>query len=185
MNRRSASAVARCHSELPRWHCAFERIAAMGMDFLKNLLGGQQQQGYQDFVNRYQQGPPEQGYTNQEVAQRYQQMAPQLSPDVYQQSAEQAFAQMTPEQRQQFAQWLQTHSQQQGGSAPGFNPGSAGSPPDPGTLAQMTARVHQQQPDVLGQLLGGQSGTALDNPFVKAAAAGIVAMAAQHFLGGR
>ena len=37
----------------------------------------------------------------------------------------------------------------------------------------MTAQVHQQQPDLLSQLLGGQSGTALDNPFVKAAAAGI------------
>ena len=26
------------------------------MDFLQNILGGQQQQDYQDFVNRYDQG---------------------------------------------------------------------------------------------------------------------------------
>ncbi len=158
----------------------------MALDLLQSLLGGgQQQQAYQDFVNRYQQGPPEQGYSNQEVGQRYQQVATQLPSNVYQQSAEQAFAQMTPDQRQQFAQWLQMQSQQQGMSLPGFQQGGIGSIQDPGMLAQMMTHMHQQQPDLLSQLLGGQSGTALDNPFVKAAAAGIVAMAAQRIMGRR
>ena len=41
------------------------------MSFLQDLFGDhQQQQGYQDFVNRYEQGPPQEGYTNQEVADR-------------------------------------------------------------------------------------------------------------------
>jgi hypothetical protein len=156
----------------------------MALNFLQGLLGGQPQQ-YQDFVNRYQQGPPDQGYTNQEVAQHYQQVAHQLPDAVYQQSAEQAFAQMTPEQRQQFAEWLQTQSQQQGVNVPGMNQVGTGQYQDPGALAQLTTQVRQQQPDLLSQLLGGHSGTALDNPIVKAAAAGMVAMAAQHILSQR
>ncbi|HLH22029.1 MAG TPA: hypothetical protein VK066_05875 [Chloroflexota bacterium] len=157
----------------------------MAMSFLQNLLGGQHQEEYQGFVNRYQQGAPDQGYSNTEVAQRYQQVAPQLPADMYQQSAEQAFERMTPEQRQQFAEWLQTHAQQQGVNVPAFNQGGTNYAQNPGALAQMTTQVRQQQPDLLDQLLGGHSGTALDNPVVKAAAAGIVAMAAQRFLSGR
>ena len=156
----------------------------MGLDFLQNLLGGgQQRQGYQDFVNRYQQGPPQEGYSNQEVADRYNEVATQLPPDAYQQSAEQAFARLTPEQRAEFAQWLQTRAQQQNVTVPPMGP--ANQAPDAGTLAQMTTQVRQQQPDLLSQLLGGHSGTALDNPVVKAALAGIAAMAAQRFLSRR
>ncbi len=156
----------------------------MALDFLQSLLGGQQQrQQYQDYVNRYQQGPPEQGYSNQEVASRYQQVAPQLPPDVYMQSAQQAFERMTPQQREEFGRWLQSQAQQQGVALPGVGQGGASNYQDPGTLAQMTTQLHQQQPDLLSQLLGGHSGTALDNPFVKAAAAGIAAMAAQRILG--
>jgi len=157
----------------------------MGLDFLQNLLGGpQQQQQTQDFVNRYHQGPPEQGYSNQEVANHYQQIAPQLPQDVYMQSAQDAFARMTPQQREEFGTWLQTQAQQHGTTLPGGQ-ATASSYQDPGALAQMTTQMQQQQPDLLGQLLGGQGAQALNNPFVKAAAAGIAAMAAQRILSRR
>ena len=156
----------------------------MGLDFLQNLLGGgQQRQGYQDFINRYQQGAPHEGYTNQEVVERYNQVAPQLPADVYQESAEQAFARLSPEERMQFGQWLQQRAQQQNVTLP-----QAGGNPqwqDPQVLARTTTQLQQQQPDILSQLLGGHSGTALDNPLAKAALAGIAAMAAQRILGGR
>jgi len=156
----------------------------MALDFLQNLLGGgQQRQEYQDFVNRYQQGPPQEGYSNQEVANRYNEVATRLPPDAYQQSAEQAFARLTPEQRAEFAQWLQTRAQQQNVAVPPMGP--ANQAPDASTLARMTTQVHEQQPDLLSQLLGGHSGTALDNPMVKAALAGIAAMAAQRILSRR
>ena len=49
------------------------------MGLLDSLLGNpQQQQDYQNYVQRYQQGPPHEGYSDQEVLQRYQQVAPQL-----------------------------------------------------------------------------------------------------------
>jgi hypothetical protein len=156
----------------------------MGLDFLQNLLGGgQQKQEYQDFVNRYHQGPPAEGYSNQEVLNRYNQVATQLPPDAYQQSAEQAFARLSPQERQEFGQWLQTRAQQENVTLP--NPGGNQQWQDPGALAQMTTQLHQQQPDLLSQLLGGHSGTVLDNPLAKAALAGIAAMAAQRFLSQR
>ena len=68
--------------------------------------GGMQPQGAQEFVNRYQQGAPSEGYSNQEVAQQFQQVAPQLSPEQFQQAAAQSFANMSPEQRMQFGQMV-------------------------------------------------------------------------------
>lgn len=85
----------------------------MGMDMLSQLLGGgQSRQQYQDFVNRYDQGAPWDGISDREAADRYQQVAPRLSPDTYQESAEAAFARLTPEQRRQFGQYLQQQARQ-------------------------------------------------------------------------
>ena len=159
----------------------------MALDILQNLLGGgQQRQDYQDFVNRYDRGHPSEGYSNQEVANRYQQIAPNLPPNVYQESAEESFARLSPEERAEFARWLQTRAQQQHVDVPGLNQMTGGQqPPDPGDLARMTTQMQQQQPDILGQLLGGHSGTILDNPLAKAAIAGIAAMAVRRVLTGR
>jgi hypothetical protein len=157
----------------------------MALDFLQSLLGGsQQRQDYQGFVNRYQQGPPSEGYSDQEVLNRYNEVATQLPPEVYQQSAEQAFARMSPQERQEFGQWLQTRAQQQNVTLPQMS-GQSASLQDPGALAQMTTQMHQQQPDLLTQLLTGKSGTMLDNPLARAALAGVAAMAAQRVLGSR
>src|SRR5690349_4125616 len=85
-------------------------------DLLQNLLGGgsnPQRQDYQDFVQRYEQGHPAQGYTGQEVMNRYQQVAAACTPQQLEESAERAFARMSPQERQQFAQYLQQRAQQQ------------------------------------------------------------------------
>ena len=56
----------------------------MGMDLLGQLLGGgQRREEYQDFVNRYDTGAPWDGISDQEARSRYQQVAPQLSPEMY------------------------------------------------------------------------------------------------------
>ncbi len=162
----------------------------MGLDFLQGLLGGgQQRQEYEDFVNRYDQGPPWAGISDQEAVSRYQQVAPQLPPDMYQQSAEAAFARMSPQERQEFARHLQQRSQQQGLDFPDFNQdGIDDRYQDPRRLAQVTSRMEQQQPGILGQLLGGGGGGAgsmLDNPLAKAALAGVTAMAVKRMMGGR
>jgi hypothetical protein len=163
------------------------------------LLGNQQQQQeLQGFVQRYQQGAPSEGYTDQEVANRYQQIAPQLPPNLYQQAAQQSFGRMSPQERNQFGQMVQQQAMQQGINLPGqYNYG------DPNALAQMATQVHQQQPGLLGQLLGGAASMAglggqggapggggggiggmLGNPVARAALAGITSMAVSHIMGG-
>ena len=67
-------------------------------------FGGPQQQDHQDYLNRFRQGP--QAVTEGEAAARYEQVAPQLPPDVYRQSAQDVFAQLTPQQRMQLGQQL-------------------------------------------------------------------------------
>src|SRR5262249_33239225 len=151
-------------------------------DMLKQVLSNPQTQAtLTDFVTRYNQGPPHEGYTNQETADAYNQVAPRLSPDQYREAAEQAFANMTPEQREQFGMWLAQQAQSRGVGMTGTESGSRQQYQDPGALAGMAAQVHQQQPDLLSQVLGS-GGEALQNPFVKAAVAGVAAMAVQRML---
>ena len=152
------------------------------MDFLQNILGGQQQQDYQDFVNRYDQGHPFEGYSDQEVLNRYQQVAPRLSPEQYQQAALASLDRLAPQGRMQLGHFLMQQAQQQGVGMPGFSQGSIGDYQDPNYLAQQMTQMHQQQPDMLHQILG--PGGALGNPLAKAALAGVAAMAAKQFFGG-
>jgi len=85
------------------------------MGLLDSLLANpSKQQDYQDFVSRYQQGQPHEGYTDQEVLQRYQQVAPNLSPQEYQGAAEQSYARLSPQERLQLGQYLQQQARQQG-----------------------------------------------------------------------
>src|SRR5579872_6087867 len=126
------------------------------MGLLDSLLSNPQaQQEMQNYTQRYQQGAPQEGYSDQEVLQRYQQVAPQLPAQDYQQAAEQAFNNMSPEQRAQFGQYVQQQLQARGVQAPGFGTADPQALQDPGFLAQQTTQLHQQQPGLLGQLLGG------------------------------
>ena len=161
------------------------------MGLLDDLVGGgQQRQEYHDFVNRYDQGAPWTGISDREAVSRYQQVATRLPPDMYQQSAEEAFGRMAPQERMEFARHLQQRSRQQGVDFPDFNQdGIDDRYQDPRMLAQVTSRMEQQQPGMLGQLLGGGGsgggGNMLDNPLAKAALAGVTAMAVKRMMGGR
>ncbi|MDQ3811968.1 MAG: hypothetical protein M3336_16930 [Chloroflexota bacterium] len=165
----------------------------MGMNILEQLLGGgQQRQEYQDFTRRYDDGPPWQGISDQEAYNRFQQVGPQLPPDMYQQSAQQAFERLTPQQRMQLGQYLQQQAQQQSIAFP--LRGGTDAFHDSGYLAQLTGQMHQQQPGILGQLLGstlgggGASGGGqgmLESPIAKAALAGIAAVAVKQMMGNR
>jgi hypothetical protein len=165
-------------------------------DILQRMLGGgQQRQEYQDFVQRYEQGHPSEGYSGQEVLDRYREVAGSIPPQLYQESAEQAFARLTPQERAEFMQFLQQRAQQQNVPLPS-PPGGFNSPEaqDPGFLAQIAAQLHQQPglfSGLLGGLLGagggqkqhqGQQGNILDNPIAKAALAGIAAMAVKNMI---
>jgi hypothetical protein len=178
------------------------------MDLLSGILGGQQQQReFDDFANRYEQGDPWDGISDDEAMSRYSQVAPQLPPDVYQQSAQESFSRLSPEQRMQFGRYIQQQAPQHGVSFPDLDQnGQDDRLQDPAYLAQMTGRIHQQQPGLLGQILGGAvggggggglagglgsafggggGGGMLANPIAKAALGGIAAMAVKHMMGGR
>lgn len=180
------------------------------MNFVEDLLGGgQQQQGYQDFVNRYQQGSPAEGYSDQEVMDRYQQVSQNVPSTTYVQAAEEAFTRMSPQEREQFGSYLQHQAQQNGVNVPGLNEsGPSDRFQNPNYLAQVTGQIHQQQPGLLGQILSGVTGggagggmlgsmlggnsagsgaggSLFSNPMAKAALAGIAAMAAKRIMGGQ
>ena len=163
----------------------------MGMNMIEQMLGGsQQQQEFQNFSQRYDQGAPWQGISDQEAASRYQQVAPQLPPEVYQQSAQQAFERLEPQQRSQLGQYLQQQAGQQNVAFP--QPNNPEAFQDSGYLAQAATQMHQQQPGMLGQILGsavGGSGqgaqqgqSMLASPIAKAALAGIAAMAVKQMM---
>jgi hypothetical protein len=164
------------------------------MNVLGNLFGGGQDADHHDFINRYEQGAPHEGYSDEEVYNRYQQVSRQVPQDVYQESAQEAFSRMSPQERMQFAQYMQQQSRQQNSNFPDLDQdGQDDRYQDPRYLAQATSRMHQQQPDMLSQLLGGATGglmggggggNVLSNPLAKAAMAGIAAIAAKKMMGG-
>ncbi|MFL5757101.1 MAG: hypothetical protein ACJ77N_12475 [Chloroflexota bacterium] len=157
------------------------------MGILDELIGGgERRQEYDDFVNKVQQGQHD-TIPATEAANRYQEVVPSLPTDQYRDSAAQAFQQLSPEQRTQFAEWLRQQGQQQGLDTSHLDTATTGSqPPDPNVLAQATANVRDQNPSIFDQLLGkGGTGGPLDNPIAKMAVAGIAAMAAQRLMGGR
>jgi len=165
------------------------------MNFLQNMFGGQDgERDYRDFVNRYEQGLPQEGYSDDEVYNRYQQVSRNIPPDIYQESAQEAFSRMSPQERMQFGQYLRQQTQQHNYDFPDINQdGIDDRLQDPNYLAQATGRIHQQQPDLFGQLMGGaagammggqRSGNFLSNPLAKAAMAGIAAIAAKKMMGG-
>lgn len=179
---------------------------------LKGLFGDQddhaQQHQAQDFISRFEQGAPYDNIGDDEVVNNYQAVAGRLSPQEFEESAAEAYARLSPEERRQFAQYLQ----QQGGQ-------NVGDTDDPRQLAQFTSRMQAEQPNGLAGLLGGGGGglggmlggngggglgsllggalgdprqtqsqgesSMLQNPMAKAVMGGIAAMAMKRMMGGR
>lgn len=164
------------------------------MNFLQNILGGGQEaeRDYNDFINRYEQGLPHEGYSDEEVSSRYGRVSRQMPSDIYQESAQEAFSRMSPQERMQFGQYLRQQTRQQNFNFPDLDQdGQDDRFQDPNYLAQVTGRMHQQQPDLLNQLLSGATGSlmggsggsnALNSPLAKAAMAGIAAIAIKKMI---
>ncbi len=174
------------------------------MDLLQNILGGgQQRQQFQDFANRYQQGAPFDGISDEEAVQNYQQVAPHLPPQMWEESAQESFSRLSPQQRMELGRYLQQGAAQRGVSFPDMNrDGVDDRMQDPRYLAQVAGQMRQQQPGLFSQLLGGALGGGggmmggggggmggvgqmLSNPIAKAALAGIAATAMQRMMQNR
>ena len=170
------------------------------MGLLDNILGsGGDRQGLDDFVNRYEQGAPYDG----------------ISDDEYRQYAEQAVSRLGPDEQQQLGSFLSGRAQQQGldvggllgggglggmlgggggglggmlgagggGGPGGMHGGGGGGGMDPAALAMLMSGLngHGGQRG-FGNILGGGGGGALGNPVAKAALAGVAAMAARRMM---
>ena len=176
------------------------------MGLLDNLMGGgDRQQEYGDFVNRYDNGRPDEGYDDDEVGRRYAEVDSEIDDDTYRASARDAFARMDPADRQAFAQDLFGRARSAGVDLDGD-----GYPDDPDEMARLTTQVRRQQPDMLTSLLGGAMGGGMGgmggglggmlggggmggmgggmgggNPLAKAALGGVAASAMKKMVGGR
>ena len=148
------------------------------MDNLGGMLGGQGgalgQLG--GLISSFEQGRHD-DVSDQQVHESYTQVASQLPQDQYVLAAEQAMSRLSPEQRQQLAQQLQTQAQQQGYSLPT----GPQTPTDPAGLANAMGQVHAEQPNMLQQMFA--PGGTFSSPIAKAALLGITAMAAKQLAG--
>jgi hypothetical protein len=159
------------------------------MGILDELLtGGQRQKEYSDFVNRYEQGHPSQGYSDQEVLKRYSEVSHAVPPDQYAQAAQEALSKLSPEERAAFVKMLQDRAAARGVTLP------RQVAPDPKDLGQVLTDLHKK-PGQLRDMLGGDavqpkeqaSGSSpiadiLASPMAKAVLAGIAAMVVKNVM---
>jgi hypothetical protein len=161
------------------------------MGILDELLaGGQRQKEYGDFVNRYEQGDPSEGYSDQEVLTRYGEVSHAVSPDQYAQAAQEALSKLSPEERAAFVKMLQDRAAARGVTLP------RQVAPEPKELGQVLTDLHAK-PGQLRDMLGGAaaaqpqeqaSGSSaitdiLTSPMAKAVLAGIAAMVVKRVMG--
>ena len=160
------------------------------MGILDELLGGgQRQKEYSDFVDRYEQGDPSQGYSDQEVLKRYGEVSHAVPPDQYAQAAQEALSKLSPEERAEFVKMLQDRAAARGVKLPG------NVAPEPKELGQVLTDLHKK-PGQLRDMLGGggaqpeeqASGSSpitdiLTSPMAKAVLAGIAAMVVKGVMG--
>lgn len=159
------------------------------MGILDDLLGGGKRQGeFTDFVNRYEQGHPSEGYSDQEVVERYREVAHAVPADQYAQAAQEALARLSPEERAEFVKMLQERARARGAALPrqvDANPGGLG-----GVLTDLHKTPGRLQ-DILGgggvqpQAAGSSPlGGLFASPLAKAALAGITAMIVKRVMQG-
>src|SRR5258705_6648500 len=118
------------------------------MGMLDELLGGgQRQKEYKDFVNRYEQGVPSEGYSDQEVLKRYGEVSHAVPPDQYAKAAQEALDKLSPEERGAFLKMLQERAAALGVTLP------RKVAPEPTELGQVLTDLHQK-PGQLRDMLG-------------------------------
>jgi hypothetical protein len=113
------------------------------VDLLQMLMGaGNKRHEYEDFITRYDQGSPWEGYSDQEVLDRYGSIAHNVPQTDYEDAAREAFERLSPEQRAELARGLQQQMQTRGINSPAM-PGSAGSGTgDVDWLSKATSQIH-------------------------------------------
>ena len=161
------------------------------MGILDELLSsGQIQKEYRDFVDRYEQGSPSEGYSDQEVLKRYGDVSHAVPPDQYAQAAIEALGKLSPEERAAFLKMLQDRAEARGVALP------RQVEPEPKEMGEVLTDLHGK-PGQLRDILGGgdaqaQEQTQPSNPIIdilaspqaKAVLASIAAMVVKRVMQG-
>jgi len=171
------------------------------MGILDDLLGGRAQGGgdqfqtiqkqYADFVKRYEQGNPAEGYSDQEVLKRYGEVSHAVPSDQYAKAAQESLGKLSPEERAKFLKTLQEQAAARGVKLPG-NVAA-----DPKDLGKVLTDLHNK-PGQLRDILSGPSASQpqgqaqasnpiidiLSSPQAKAVLAGIAAMVVKRVMAG-
>jgi len=180
-----------CANQPELHHQSRLRMEELYMGILDELLGGgQRQKEYRDFVDRYEQGNPSEGYSDQEVLKRYADVSHAVPPNQYAQAAIEALGKLSPEDRAAFVKMLQERAAARGVTLP---PQVA---PEPKELGQVLTDLHGK-PGQLRDILGGgdaqpQEQVQRSNPIIdmlgspqaKAVLAGIAAMVVKRVMQG-
>jgi hypothetical protein len=161
------------------------------MGILDELLtGGQRQKEYRDFIDRYHQGNPSEGYSDDEVLKRYGEVSHAVPPEDYAQAAQEALSKLSPQERAAFIKMLQDRAAARGVTLP------RQVAPEPKDLGQVLTELHQK-PGQLRDILGGGDAQPqeqapgsspiadmLSSPAAKAVLAGIAAMVIKRVMQG-
>ena len=168
------------------------------MGIMDELRGGQRKTDFQDFVNRYDQGHPSEGYSDEEVLQRYKDVAHEVPPDQYARAAQEALARLSPEERAEFVRMLQERARARNVPLPERDDRTRSSPV-PGSVRPDLHQTPGRRRDLLGGGLRRRArarglrpraaGSARSRAcsgvcFAKAALAGIAAMVARKVMRG-
>ena len=151
------------------------------MGILDDLLGNEQlQKQYKDFVKRYEQGDPSEGYSDQEVLKRYGEVSHAVPPDQYTKAAQEALSQLSPEDREEFLKMLQERAAARGVELPGKVAS------DPKDLGKVLTDLHEK-PGQLRDILGpgdAQAQASGSNPLTDMLSlAGIAAIVVKRMMG--
>ena len=161
------------------------------MGILDELIGGgQRQKEYRDFVDRYEQGDPSEGYSDQEVLKRYGDVSHAVPPDQYAQAAIEALGKLSPEERAAFVKMLQQRAAARGVALPGQVA------PEPKELGEVLTDLHGKPGQLRDILVSGDAQPGeqarpsnpiidiLASPQAKAVLAGIAAMVVKRVMQG-
>jgi hypothetical protein len=134
---------------------------------MKGLFGGgdegevqQKAAEAEDFVKRYEEGNPAEGYSTEEAVQHYKQVAANASPEQLQKATQQAVQKLTPEQRADFSKMLQQRQAGQVQQRQGDTAGVSGGMGLDDILGSLMGGAGQTPgaTSILGSLMGGMTG---------------------------
>lgn len=149
------------------------------MSALENLVSNNSvQKELGDFVDRFEQGRPDEGYSDEEAVQKHDQVAAALSTDQYKQAAEEAMGHLPADQRQELGKELRMKADEVGLTTDAQQ--SSGD--DPSSLGSLASALNGKGGGLSKILQDGTAGKVLSSPAARAALAGIAAMAVKRFL---